>query len=507
MELLLNLNPALEMPMHRQIYEEIRGAILSGRLPAAHKMPSTRALSTSLGISRATVTVSYEYLLSEGYLEAYTGSGTFVSSELPEDLLRVDTDILEDEQLSANAPQLVNVRHKRLSGYGRSLTAGDWMDFSKEDPRISFSFGRPDLEHFPMRLWSQLLTKHAAKKDLELLDCPGRAKGFRPLREALAQYLNSARALTCSADRIIIVNGSQQAIDLVTKVLVDKDDFVGVEDPGYVGAQKAFRAQGANLVPFTVDGSGLKVDQVKKGFDRNAPQQLKLVYVTPSHQFPTGVVLSLPRRLELLRWASRTGAYIVEDDYDSEFRYKGRPIPALGGLDKTNSVIYIGTFSKMLLPALRLGYLVVPDDLVEVFAHAKWLADRHSPLLQQQVLAEFIAAGHLERHVRKMRGIYEQRRKFFVDSLKEAFGSRVTILGDKAGINVLVRFDTACSDDEIVLRAASQGVGLSSTRQYYLGDHRPGEYHLNYGGLNEDQLTEGIGVLASIILQEPSSPR
>jgi GntR family transcriptional regulator/MocR family aminotransferase len=399
------------------------------------------------------------------------------------------------------------VKHKRLSWYGRSLAAHDWMAFSTEDPRISFSFGRPDLEHFPMRLWSQLLTKHAAKKDLSLLDCPSRSKGFRPLREALAGYLNSARALTCSADRIIIVNGSQQAIDLVTRVLVDKEDFVGTEEPSYPGAHKAFKAQGANVVPVTVDGSGIRVDELKKGFDKNASQQLKLVYVTPSHQFPTGVVLSLPRRLELLRWASRTGTYIVEDDYDSEFRYKGRPIPALGGLDKTNSVIYIGTFSKMLLPALRLGYLVVPEDLIEVFAHAKWLADRHSPLLQQQVLAEFIAAGHLERHVRKMRGIYEQRRKFFVKSLKETFGPRVTIVGDNAGINMLVRFDTECSDDEIVQRAAAQGVGLSSTRQYYLGNHRPGEYHLNYGGLSEEQLTEGISVLASIILQEPSSPR
>jgi GntR family transcriptional regulator/MocR family aminotransferase len=505
MELLLNLNPGLEMPMHRQIYEEIRGAILSGRLPAKHKMPSTRQLSQTLGVSRATVTMSYEYLLSEGYLQAYTGSGTYVSRELPEDLLHVDQEVMEEQLEASPALPEGNVKHKRLSTFGRTLASED-MPRLDQDPNIRFDVGRPDMDHFPMRLWTQLTVKHANNKNLSLLDHASRSTGFRPLREALAEYLNSARALTCSAEQIVIVNGSQQGIDLVTRVLVDKDDYVGIEEPGYIGAQKSFRAQSAKLVPITVDNFGLKVDEVKKGFDKNSPQQLKLVYVTPSHQYPTGVVMSLPRRLELLKWASRTGTYIVEDDYDSEFRYKGRPIPALGGLDKTNSVIYIGTFSKMLLPALRLGYMVVPEDLIDVFAHAKWLCDRHSPLLQQQVLAEFIAAGHLERHIRKMRGIYEQRRKFFIQHLKETFGSRVTIHGDNAGINVLVRFDTTCSDEEIVSKALERGVGLSSTRQYYLGEHRPGEYHLNYGGLNENRLMEGISVLAEIVLADSSSP-
>ncbi len=501
MDFLVNLDPAAEMPMHRQIYEEVRQAILSGRLSAGRKMPSTRALSQALGISRATVTMSYEYLLSEGYFESLTGSGTYVSRHLPEDLLYVDSDVPIDpigEPEETSLP-VTPAKHMRLSWYGQSLASRNWLDFPDAEPKIQFTFGRPALDEFPMRLWTQLLSKHLATRDLTSLDCPSRSKGHLPLRQALAEYLASARALHCNPERIIIVNGSQQAIALVTRVLIDRDDCAAIEEPGYLGAQKALMASGANLVPIQVDYAGVRVDDLKKRFDSASGLSAKLLYVTPSHQYPTGVALSLPRRLDLLAWAARTGTYIVEDDYDSEYRYKGRPIPALAGLDKNGSVIYIGTFSKVLFPALRLGYLVVPESLVDVFARAKWLADRHSPLLDQQVLAEFITAGHLDRHIRKMRGLYEQRRKLFVENLKLTFGNRISILGDNAGLSVLVRFNTECGDDEIVQRAAALGVGLSSTKKYYIGQHRPSEFLLNYAGLTEEELLEGIRIIASIL--------
>jgi GntR family transcriptional regulator/MocR family aminotransferase len=310
--------------------------------------------------------------------------------------------------------------------------------------------------------------------------------------------------LHCTSDQIIVVNGSQQAIDLVCRVLIDRGDFAAIEEPGYLGAQRALLTQGADLAPIPVDQQGLKVDELKKRA-REDSRRLKLVYVTPSHQFPTGVVLSLPRRLDLLSWADRYGTYIIEDDYDSEYRYKGRPIPALAGLSSTDSVIYIGTFSKVLLPAIRLGYLVVPEKLVPVFSRAKWLADRHSPLLHQQALTEFIKLGHLERHVRRMRSLYEHKRKMMLEVLKELFGDRARVLGDNAGINMLVRFNTTISDDDLQYEARKRGVGVTSTRQEYLTGGRQGEFLLNYGGLTEDQIRRGLTVLADIICADGSN--
>ena len=240
------------------------------------------------------------------------------------------------------------------------------------------------------------------------------------------------------------------------------------------------------------------MDQLKKRV-QSQTGHVKLVYVTPSHQFPTGVVLSLPRRLELLSWADKYGTFVVEDDYDSEYRYKGRPIPALAGLDGSGSVIYIGTFSKVLMPALRLGYLVVPPNLVQVFSRAKWLADRHSPLLEQQALADFIKLGHLERHIRRMRSLYESKRKQVIKSIVEIFGSKAQVLGDNAGINVLVRFDTKREDAELEALARARGVGIASTRHEYVTTPRQGEFLLNYGELSEEQIRTALSVLAEVI--------
>jgi len=527
------LDPNSPTPLHRQFYDRVRSAILHRTLAAGQKIPSTRTLAKSLGVSRATITTSFEMLLSEGYLEATGGSGTFVCRHLPEDLLRttdsedqVETDYETPKPHSdigigfngkkvdrspvgwigvavqSNSGNSLKNQLKlvdRLSWYGASLIERKWLEFETEEPEIQFIYGRPDLEHFPIGQWNQLYVQHAKRRKFTLLDAPGHSQGYEPLREALADYLSRARGLHCSAEQIIVVNGSQQGIDLVTRVLVDRGDLVGIEEPGYIGAQKALTAQGAKLQPISVDLNGLIVDELKNKHE-SPGQQLKMLYVTPSHQYPTGVVLALPRRLELLNWAQRTGAFIVEDDYDSEYRYKGRPIPALAGLDKGESVIYIGTFSKVLLPSLRLGYLVVPKSLVPVFARAKWLADRHSPLLEQQVLADFIKLGHMERHMRRMRSLYELKRKHVIATIIELFGERASILGDNAGINVLVRFQTELSDDAVVAGCRRLGVGLKSTRDYYLEGSSPGEFVINYGGLKDNEISEGLRRLAQIIV-------
>lgn len=256
-----------------------------------------------------------------------------------------------------------------------------------------------------------------------------------------------------------------------------------------------FETQGADIIPVSVDNSGLVVQELE-----NSPHQnIRLIYVTPSHQFPTGAILSLPRRLELLNWAQQTGGLIIEDDYDSEFRYGEKPIPALQGLDKSDSVLYIGTFSKVLFPSLRIGYLVIPKNLVSIFTRAKWLCDRHLPNLEQQVLTEFINAGYLERHIRKMRSIYDKRRQVLVKALKKHFGKRAKIVGEKAGIHLMVRFNINLSNEEIIQRAAKVGVEMMSANPHYLTNHPTGEFIFGYGELTETQLREGVNRLAEII--------
>ncbi|HEY9712142.1 MAG TPA: PLP-dependent aminotransferase family protein, partial [Chroococcales cyanobacterium] len=442
------------------------------------------------------------YLLSEGYLESATGSGTYVSRKLPDEMLRAsEFDASPQEESAADPTDVPGKRNilDRLSWYGSSLETRGWMVFSGQDTEYEFSFGRPDFDHFPMREWLQLLSYHARRKKLSELDYPGRSQGYLPLREALSEYLSRSRALQASAEQIIVVNGSQQAIDLVTRVLIDRGDAAAIEEPGYLGAQRALIAQGAEIVPIPVDHHGLRFDELRRRA-AESERPVKLVYVTPSHQFPTGVVLSLPRRLELLSWAARTKTFIIEDDYDSEYRYTGRPIPALAGLDHHGSVIYIGTFSKVLMPALRLGYLVVPPDMVRVFSRAKWIADRHSPLLQQQALTDFIRQGHLERHIRRMRSLYERKRQLVLETIGHLFGANAQVLGDNAGINVLVRFNTTLEDAEIERRARLRGIGVTSTRHEYLTTARQGEFVLNYGGMTEEKLRYALSVLAEIVL-------
>ncbi|MBX9689766.1 MAG: PLP-dependent aminotransferase family protein [Candidatus Obscuribacterales bacterium] len=490
MDFLVVLDSQSNIPLHRQLYDEIRKAILSGRLARGQRVPSTRSLSESLGISRATVTLAYEFLLSEGYLQSTTGSGTYVCRQLPETLMR--TDIKDGKKRATLETGLPKRSARRLSKYGMYLKDRPWFAYGEDEPEIQFSFGRPDMDAFPWKAWMQILGQVVKRQEFSLLDCPSKSAGYFPLREAIAAHLSKLRAVNCRPEQIIIVNGSQQGIDLVTRVLIDRGDLVGIEDPGYIGAKKAFEVAGAQLVGIPVDESGVQVERLKDP----ANASMKLLYLTPSHQFPSGVVLSLPRRLELLNWAQRTGTYLIEDDYDSEYRYSGRPVPSLAGLDHSETVIYIGTFSKILLPALRLGYLVVPPSLIEVFSRAKFLADRHSPLLYQETLAEFIKAGHLERHIRRMRTLYEHRRKVVIESLKSELSEKVEIMGENAGISILIRINERMDDEQFLKKARELGVGLVRTNHFYLSEAPPHEFLLNYAGLSDERILEGIKRLA-----------
>ena len=487
MDFAIALDYTIKIPIHRQLYEELRHSILSGRLAPGQRVPSTRSLARSLGISRATVTLSYEQLLSEGYLRTIPSSGTFVYCQLPDILLQPAT--IQPTQEARHQPV-------QLSAYGANLVNLQLLMPSKTELPINFScYGRPALDEFPLGLWRRLLAR-ACQLQPTMLDYATSAQGYEPLRQAIARYIARTRAVRCEVEQIIIVNGSQQALNLVARLLVERGDLVAVENPGYLDARQAFLLQEASLVSIPVDESGILVDRLIT----DPAAKIKLVYVTPSHQFPTGAVLSLSRRLALLAWAQQTGALIVEDDYDSEYRYSDRPIPALQGLTINDSVIYIGTFSKVIFPALRLGYLVVPQSLVPIFACAKLLSDRQSSILEQYALTEFINEGHLESHVRRMRSLYNQRRQTLVQALKQYFGNSVTILGENAGMHLMVRFHTDLSDEQIVLQAAQIGVGLVSASPYYLETQSTGEFIFGYADLSEEIIQAGVSKLARVLI-------
>jgi GntR family transcriptional regulator / MocR family aminotransferase len=486
MELTLHLDHNSTTPLHRQVYAELRQAILSGRLSPGQRVPSTRSLSRTLAISRTTVTQSYEQLLSEGYLETRAGSGTFVCRQLPDRLLQaVAIDPFDPAQ-----PNLL-----KLSRYAQALDETPLVLQTFPTAEISFRYGRPALQHFPIVLWRKLLSRHCSA-DAEWLDYSLDPQGDMGLRMAIAQHLGQARAVQCDPSQIVIINGTQQALDLILRILVEPGETIALEDPGYLSARKVFQSHAVNLLPIPVDESGLIAEHLI-----NSRLPVRLLYVTPSHQFPTGATLSLSRRLALLQWAQQTGAMIIEDDYDSEYRYGDRPIPALQGLDSNDSVIYIGTFSKVLFPSLRIGYLVLPPQLVPFIAKAKWLNDRQLPMLEQKVLADFIQGGHLESHIRKMRSHYDRLRQSLVKALQDYFGTRVTILGEKAGMHVMVRFLLDIESAEIMARSLQVGVGIVPAAPCYLAGGGDREFILGYGELTESAIVESVDRLAQALLK------
>jgi GntR family transcriptional regulator/MocR family aminotransferase len=471
------LDRSLRAPLHRQIYDQWRQGILSGRFRRAERVPSTRELSSGLRISRSTVTQAYDQLIAEGYLESTPGSGTFVCRELPDEL---------QQPRRIHAPQLERIPPIRLSRYGAGLT--DDFSYPPAVPGcIRFTQWRPDLSLFPLAIWRKLVMRRLRSAVAALFDYADQSAGYGALRNEIAAYVARSRAVRCTPEQVIVVNGSAQGIDLCARLLLDPGSEVAIENPGYHGAHRIFAGSGARLRPAGIDDSGIMIGDLGKA---------RLVYVTPSHQFPTGVSMSLARRLELIEWSRRNQAVVIEDDYDSEYRYSGPPLPSLQGLATGVAVIYIGTFSKVMFPSLRIGYVIAPEELVPRLRRAKWLADRHNPVPEQAALADFIAEGHLERHIRRMRRIYGQRRHVLVESLERYFGDRVQVRGDAAGMHVLARFQ----DGEIMAqRAASARVQLTSSEGYYLTEAPRGEFVLGFSSIGERSIREGIKRLAEAI--------
>jgi GntR family transcriptional regulator/MocR family aminotransferase len=471
------------VPIYRQLYEWFRRAILAGQLRPGQRVPSTRSLAAELKVSRIPVASAYEQLQAEGYFETFLGAGTCVSRSIPDDALKPATGKTQ------NAARKVSNR-KALRKVSRRVALMRLPAQTWSNKLVPFRVSLPALEHFPTQLWSQLVNRHARKPSRQLM-AYGDARGYMPLREAIAEYLGAARAVRCEPSQILVTTGSQQGLQLSAQVLLDADELVWVEEPGYPGARQALMMAGAKLVPVPVDHEGL---DVAEGIRRAASAQA--VYITPSHQYPLGVTMSATRRMLLLHWAMQSGAWIIEDDYDSEYRLGGRPIASLQGMDTDERVIYIGTFSKVMFPALRLGYVVVPRDLLEAFSTARDAADQFSSTLYQAALADFIRQGHFARHIRRMRMLYMQRRTALVEAIREQLSGKLTVIGAEAGMHLVALLPRGVNDGAISLRAAKMGISAMPLSSCCVKPPRVGGLILGYGGTDARQIHDGICRLA-----------
>jgi GntR family transcriptional regulator/MocR family aminotransferase len=479
----LTLDPQAGEALHRQLYDRLRDSVLAGALPPGTRLASTRTMAHELGVSRNTVMTAFNQLLAEGYLQGRTGSGTYVTRTLPDDALRARRATPAVER----AP-----RGRGVSGRGARLIATPVSVVRPAAP-AAFRVGLPAVDEFPLELWSRLLARTWRDATFSLLGY-GDPAGHLPLRTAIAEHLAVARGVRCAAEQVVIVSGSQQALDLVSRVLLDPGDRVWIEDPGYPGARAALAGAEATIVPVPVDGEGLDVEA---GVAR-APDAA-MAYVTPSHQYPLGVTMSLARRLALLEWARTAGAWVLEDDYDSEYRYAGRPIAALQGLDADGRVIYMGTFSKVMLPSLRLGYLVLPPDVVDAFVAARAVSDRHSPTIDQVAMTEFITEGHFERHIRRMRMLYADRQAALLDAARRHLDGVLDLRPDPAGMHIVARLAAGADDAALSLRAREHRVEAQPLSSYYLSEAPIPGFALGYAAVPERSARAAVVRLAQAL--------
>lgn len=470
------------IPIHRQIYEGLRQAILDGLLRPGQRIPSTRALAVELDVSRLPVLTAYEQLLHEGYLDGRVGSGTFVSAALPDDFLRSPV------PGAAVARPSVTRRIPRSSPTVRD-----------EGGLGPFRMSLPALDRFPHAAWARLVARHAHALTHAQM-AYGDPAGLVPLREAIAEHLRAARAVRCEADQVLIVSGSQAALRLATAVLLTPGDRVAVEEPGYPGARSALLAAGAEMVSIPVDEEGMSVASL-----RRRGRRVRAAYVTPSHQYPLGTSMTAARRLALLDWAFRRGAWVLEDDYDSEYRYVSRPLGALQGMDAHERVVYIGTFSKVLFPAVRVGYLVVPRSLWQRFVDAREAFDLLSPTLYQLALAEFLREGHFARHLRRMRGVYLARRDALLTGLARHCGDWLTVHNADAGLHVPVWLSGGLNDEEVLRRMAERELTATALSTCYAGTARRSGLLLGFGGSTERRLLEATRVLGEVLRDSDTS--
>lgn len=485
-------------PLYWQLYAGLRDMILDGRLPSGSRLPANRVLAQDLALSRNTVATALQQLLAEGYVETRRGDGTYVAPELPDAgperrrpvrALRLGQDAAQQREDVA--------RHYGLSRRGRDLAA---IGRPAANNGAAFAPG-PDIAAFPFDIWARLLTRYWRRPGRELAVSHD-AGGYPPLKAAIAAYLGAMRGVRCEPGQIIVVSGAQQGINLASQVLLDHGDQAMVEEPGYGGIRGALIAAGLRIALTPVDGEGLDI----AAGEARAPLA-RMVCVAPSHQHPLGVVMSLRRRLALIEWARRRQAWILEDDYDSEYRYAGRPLAALQGLDPTGRVIYVGSFSKVLFPSLRLGYLVVPPDLVDAFIAARRVLDEHTAMLAQPVLANFIDGGHFAAHVRRMRRLYAARQAALLEMARRELSGLLEMDADEAGMHLIARpgakFPGAMDDGRLTDLAAAAGIVVSPLSRSYAGKPSRQGLMLGYAAHDEAAIARAGQGLAAVIAAYP----
>jgi GntR family transcriptional regulator / MocR family aminotransferase len=482
---LIEIDRNSQAPLHKQVYDGFRAAILRGDLPPGQRVPSSRDLAGEIRISRFPILQAYAQLLAEGYFESRMGAGTFVARSLPEQLTSVKRHVSRPLQ-TPSGPRSVSNASSLYPRFDVGAFTRGWG---------AFGVHQPAFDQFPFPIWSNLVTRHSRNPHASALHHLS-PLGSERFRTEICAYLRTARAVQCDPGQIMIVSGSQQALDITVRVLLDPGSAAFVEEPGYGLQRTILNAAGCRLFPVPVDREGMDI-----GFAMDRKQQARAAFVTPSHQYPLGATMSATRRLHLLNWAQSSGSWIIEDDYDSEFRYESSPIASLQGMDANSRVIYIGTFSKVLFPSLRVGYIVMPHDLVERFSAVRFAMDIFPPYLYQEVLADFMSEGHFARHIRKMRNLYGERRKVLVETIRSRFGDMFEVHGAEAGMHVTVTLPAGFRDTEIAAKAARSRMWLLPLSPCYLkGPVRHG-FVLGFGSTPSDQIPAAVATLRSLILE------
>lgn len=480
-ELELALGPRPEgVTLQRWLCGELRAAILAGRIPAGRRLPSTRDFARQQGISRGTVVTVYDQLIAEGYLTGTTGSGTTVSSSLATTMAAAPT------------KHNVSTTHAQLSRQGRLLADSPFL--SREGLTLArpFSPNQPDLRAFPHATWYRLSNHHSRSVRPDDMGY-GDPAGYLPLRQAIAEHLRYSQRIFCQAEQVMILASAQQALDLCGRLLLDAGDTALVEDPGYPGAARIFELTGAQVLGIPVDKNGLCTDALL------ATPDVRLAYVTAAHQSPLGGTLPLERRLALLAWADACNAVIVEDDYDGEYRFEGAPLPAMKSLDRNGRVIYMGTFSKLLFPSLRIAYVVVPDSFTDAFASAISLTLRHTPVFQQAVLATFIAEGHFARHLRQMRLLYGERAVCFHQECKAELDGLLTVLPITTGLDATALLPEHADDRAVATALMQCGIEARSISYYRMNQPAPSGLVMGFSAFSEESIRRGVAAMVPVL--------
>lgn len=475
---LSQIAPGSAIPRYRSVYEGVRKAILTRRLSAGTRLPSTRVLAQELGLSRNTIVAAFDQLLAEGYAEATTGSGTYVAN--------ISAGV---EPSTSSADRPAASRQVKLSNRGKRILEAGAGAAQEIQPFVP---GMDDFSVFPLKLWQRLQNKYWRDGHSQLLDY-GSAGGYLPLRRAIADYLSISRSVQVSGDRVLITSGTQQSLMLCAQMLASTGHMAWVEDPGYWGARKVFEACDLQLRPIAVDHDG-----INPGAD-DLDTSPRLIYVTPSHQYPTSAVMSLQRRQLLLELAATRRTWILEDDYDSEFRYSGRPLSSLQGLDTHESVIYLGTFSKILYPGIKIGYMVVPASIVDPLKAALYDLQRPGQVMLQAALADFIEQGHFATHVRKVRQVYGERRELLVRTLKPILGESATLSEEASGMHLVIELPDSADDVQLAARAAEEGLVVRPLSSYYLGKQRRMGLMVGYAYVPTERIAYFGRILGNVV--------